>query len=150
MTKLNPEVKQQWIDALRSGTYTQAQGNLRQIEDNAGSVGYCCLGVLCTLNPDLVVPRGEFPGYGALPGFEGANGATYNVYNELLPTPLAERYFGGDENPQVHLHDLTNEIIETISETYFSIRGADSVGLADLNDNGVPFDVIATIIEVAL
>lgn len=40
--KMNTEVKEKWIKALRSGEYKQAQGKLR---DNNN--GFCCLGVLC-------------------------------------------------------------------------------------------------------
>ena len=50
--KLKPEVKQQWIAALRSGEYKQAFGGLRN-HHNA----MCCLGVLCNLHaqahPDI-------------------------------------------------------------------------------------------------
>lgn len=41
---MNPEIKKQWIDALRSGTYAQGKGQLRN--DNK----FCCLGVLCDLH----------------------------------------------------------------------------------------------------
>ena len=39
--KLRDEVKAAWLEALRSGQYTQGEGALR-----AGD-RYCCLGVLC-------------------------------------------------------------------------------------------------------
>ena len=38
MTK---ELKKKWLDALRSGEYTQGRGRLRYANQ------YCCLGVLC-------------------------------------------------------------------------------------------------------
>ena len=38
---MNPEVKQKWIEALRSGKYEQIK---RKLWDNGK---YCCLGVLC-------------------------------------------------------------------------------------------------------
>lgn len=34
-----------WIEALRSGKYTQAKGNMR-VKQKDGSYAYCCLGVL--------------------------------------------------------------------------------------------------------
>lgn len=40
---MKPEIKQRWIEALRSGRYAQSQEKLRT------SQGYCCLGVLCDL-----------------------------------------------------------------------------------------------------
>jgi len=40
---MNPEIKQKWIEALKSGEYKQTDGKLRQ--DNR----FCCLGVLCDI-----------------------------------------------------------------------------------------------------
>lgn len=40
MIKMPKDMKQRWIDALRSGEYKQAQGALEK------DGGYCCLGVL--------------------------------------------------------------------------------------------------------
>ena len=47
---MTPELKAQWIAALRSGEYTQGRYNLRTREGH-----YCCLGVLCMVleKPDL-------------------------------------------------------------------------------------------------
>jgi hypothetical protein len=60
--RMNPEIKAKWIEALRSGRYTQAEGFLR-INDSM-----CCLGVLC----DIIAPedwdrQGEFRGEDMLP-----------------------------------------------------------------------------------
>lgn len=41
---MKPDVKARWVEALRSGRYTQARGALR---DAAG--GHCCLGVLADI-----------------------------------------------------------------------------------------------------
>ena len=38
-----PELKQKWIEALRSGKYAQSQLALKNAD------GYCCLGVLCDI-----------------------------------------------------------------------------------------------------
>lgn len=40
---MKPEIKAQWIQALRGGEYTQTKGELRTPN------GYCCLGVLTDL-----------------------------------------------------------------------------------------------------
>ena len=40
---MKPEIKAQWIEALRSGEYKQTKGELRTPN------GYCCLGVLTDL-----------------------------------------------------------------------------------------------------
>lgn len=48
ITKLPPEVKTKWLEALRSGKYTQTQGVLRRDKPaDRRSAGHCCLGVLC-------------------------------------------------------------------------------------------------------
>ena len=39
---MTPELKQKWIEALRSGKYKQGRTVLRNLEDQ-----FCCLGVLC-------------------------------------------------------------------------------------------------------
>lgn len=49
-TKMNPEVKQRWLAALRSGKYKKGRGTLRQtsripfLPDK-----FCALGVLCEI-----------------------------------------------------------------------------------------------------
>lgn len=40
---MTPELKQKWIDALRSGTYKQGYKTLHPRTD------FCCLGVLCDI-----------------------------------------------------------------------------------------------------
>lgn len=40
---MNPQVKEKWVEALRSGKYVQGVGVLRKQDT------YCCLGVLCDL-----------------------------------------------------------------------------------------------------
>ena len=56
-TKMNPEVKQKWIDALRSGDYEQGSEKLRGVN------GYCCLGVLCDIYSREYDTQWEFRGY---------------------------------------------------------------------------------------
>lgn len=45
--RLRADLRNRWIAALRSHQYPQIKGNLRTID------GYCCLGVLCDLTPEL-------------------------------------------------------------------------------------------------
>ena len=40
---MNTDVKDLWVAALRSGTYTQTTGELQN------AYGFCCMGVLCDL-----------------------------------------------------------------------------------------------------
>jgi hypothetical protein len=49
--KMNKELKDRWVAALRGGDYEQGDGSL--CADNSGKLSYCCLGVLC----DIVNPH---------------------------------------------------------------------------------------------
>lgn len=49
---MNPEVKAEWVKALRSGEYKQGKNALRNDKDE-----HCCLGVLC----ELAVKAGAIP-----------------------------------------------------------------------------------------
>lgn len=46
---MNPEIKREWVEALRSGKYKQGSGRLRDDTDR-----YCCLGVLCDIVKDRI------------------------------------------------------------------------------------------------
>jgi hypothetical protein len=52
---MNPEIKTQWVNALRSGDYKQGRLKLTNVEGDEKT--YCCLGVLC----DLAVKAGAIP-----------------------------------------------------------------------------------------
>jgi hypothetical protein len=41
---LDPEIKEKWVAALRSGQFKQGRGSLRNGNQ------YCCLGVLCVIS----------------------------------------------------------------------------------------------------
>lgn len=49
---MDPVIKAQWVEALRSGEYEQGNGRLHYRKD--GEIKHCCLGVLC----DLAVKSG--------------------------------------------------------------------------------------------
>lgn len=62
---MDADIKQRWVDALRSGDYTQASGALRRPYPD-GETAYCCLGVLCAIQPDryeVPVPSGRYPNF---------------------------------------------------------------------------------------
>lgn len=44
---MNPEIKQRWVKALRSGKYTQ--GRTVMVDSIRGKDKFCCLGVLCDI-----------------------------------------------------------------------------------------------------
>lgn len=50
MNKLTKEIKQNWLDALKSGKYIKGRGILIET-DKEGIIRHCCLGVFaCVLN----------------------------------------------------------------------------------------------------
>lgn len=76
---MDAELKNAWIEALRSGEYEQGRKQLRYVavgndNDNDDAPRYCCLGVLA----DLLVKRGE----GRWEGYSFVYGG--NVYTETL------------------------------------------------------------------
>ena len=68
---MNPELKAKWVEALRSGKYTQARGALHRKDGS-----YCCLGVLCSLkgmsDAAMTNNRSVYPAY-ALVGPDAAH-----------------------------------------------------------------------------
>lgn len=117
---MNRQIKDKWISALRSGEYNQdSDGGYLKTCD-----GYCCLGVLC----DLYVKetgkeweRVEETGYSKLGG----------MY-DFLPEEVITWAEMENPNPLVHYSDEDVNHEGTIT---------------DLNDSGVPFDVLASLIE---
>ena len=127
---MNTQVKEKWLNALRSGEYSQETGRLRT------NGGFCCLGVLCDLyaqetNQEWILNPGDCdegiwsPDYWSFVG--GAQ--------ELLP--LSVRQWAGlkCDSPTVELEDE---------------YGSYNISLAELNDNGSTFKQIADLIEAQL
>jgi hypothetical protein len=67
--KIDPEVKQKWLEALRSGKYKQGRYGLRHTVDNTDLNGekydaFCCLGVLCdVVQSNAWTPKKDAPAY---------------------------------------------------------------------------------------
>lgn len=122
---MNPEIKEQWVKALRSGDYKQGQNVLRNKNDE-----FCCLGVLC----DLAVKEGVIGEPSRKPGFD------YYFYNgdddwggtKVLTLPVMEWAGLSDDNPDVRLVRLGK------------------TSLAELNDENWTFQRIADVIEEQL
>lgn len=131
MNRLNPEVKTQWLTALRSGDYTQAMGVLKQ-GHAAGPTSHCCLGVLSELAPQSL---GEFV---FTSGF-GWNYIATDGQHEGSVCPASVKRWANLE-----------------TSTGYTIIGVDPDGgrvgenLASLNDARFTFEQIADIIEYAL
>lgn len=130
---MNPEIKKQWVEALRSGEYVQGHRTLARIDVQPTDaipieempVSYCCLGVLCELATKA----------GIVTKHRMGDEYWYNSSSTYLPDNVVV-WAGIDSfNPN-------NPLVRTGKETTF---------LAVVNDSeGVSFDEIANIIEEQL
>lgn len=119
---MNPEIKQQWIEALRSGRYKQGQGSLRDHDE------YCCLGVLCDLAEQAGIVKSN-----SITGWSFIYSSLVDRFDESdLNLPIAVMNWAGiDLNYGVEI-DVAGKL------------------LSNRNDQGDSFDVIADVIEVNL
>jgi hypothetical protein len=93
---MNPQIKQKWVSALRSGDYKQGQNFLRT--DN----GFCCLGVLC----DLYIKENNVE-------WELVNNGNYYEFQyKVAALPLSVIEWSGVEG----YNPLVNDEIGTLSE----------------------------------
>lgn len=130
-TKMNPEVKQKWIDALRSGNYEQGSEKLRTV------TGYCCLGVLCDLYSKEQGAEWEFRGLD-----ENTHQTTDYWYfedqSEFLPESVKEWAGLPVVNPSVRV-DVTDNDDE--DDWFYNDE------IANLNDSGYTFNELSNVIE---
>lgn len=114
---MNPEIKQKWVHALRSGEYRQGTQYLKR--DWESETRFCCLGVLCELAKAEGVIEERVPPHGI-----------HEFGPEVNGLPVEVREWAGIESRL----------------GYFEL-GSQGTSLSDLNDQGVLFDIIAGIIE---
>lgn len=131
---MNPEVKQKWIDALRSGNYEQGSEKLRTVN------GYCCLGVLCDIYAQENNTQWKFSGN------EETNLQPMDYWyfldqSEFLPQSVMNWAGLGTHNPSVRVYceDSDGE-----DERYYNDE------IANVNDSGYSFSQIADIIQQQL
>lgn len=87
---MNPEIKEKWLAALKSGQYKRGEGFLRQkaLTDETQTL-YCCLGVLCDLHQQITDEgRWEELGEGEVP-FYKIHG-TSSCSDTVLPFPVTK------------------------------------------------------------
>lgn len=125
-SEMNPEIKADWLNALRSGKYRQGMSALRRKRTN--SYVYCCLGVLCErVNPSAW--DGE--SHDKVTGF---------------PSVAFAREVGLASNDGAFF--VTPGLIERFPRLAYSYPEYRSGSLAELNDSGNwSFNEIADLIE---
>lgn len=134
---MNPEIKAEWLAALRSGEYQQGKSHLKRADDDSKTLRYCCLGVLC----ELAIKAGVGEWYedeGKYAWRLGRN-ALYSDY-EAAFLPNAVRVWSGMWTED---GSLNNEYLVPQNDggTVFARR------LTSANDSGLNFQQIADIIE---
>ena len=129
---MNPDIKVKWLEALRSGRFQQARHYLK-ITSPGQPAGYCCLGVLAEILgvPSTIHPE---PPHSMWPH----NIIAFGVNKDTAVLPIEARAAAG----------VTGGDWCLPYPVYYHGHNLDS--LAELNDNGMPFNEIADIIEAQL
>lgn len=119
---MKPEIKNEWIKALRSGDYKQTRRSLRTPE------GFCCLGVFC----DIAIKSGEVKNSeGELLKWEGATLPYFRIGMESNYIPAAIR-----------------EWADIIESPIVEQENGETDYLTNINDRGeLSFSDIADLIE---
>jgi hypothetical protein len=106
---MNPQIKQKWVSALRSGDYQQTQ----QVLHNKN--GFCCLGVLC----DLYIKENQLEWE---PNHLN-NGNYYNFQDEnvYLPHSVVEWSGIGDDDPTINDGESTLVELNDGGSTFIEI-----------------------------
>jgi len=149
-TTMNPEIKALWTGRLRSGEIEQGREYLGQ--GNAR----CCLGVLCDLagEAEIIEPRQNVY-YDEDGEVSFDDWLDYGQGNEeTLPDPVQE-WAGlsgnGACNPIVVVPAAFVSRLPGEALALLGVGGEpDAITLAQLNDAGVPFGLIADIIDATL
>ena len=132
-TKMNPEVKQKWIDALRSGKYEQGSEKLRTV------TGYCCLGVLCDLYSQEHNTQWEFRGIEET-NLQPMDYWYFGDQSEFLPESVMDWAGLKTPNPNVRID------VEDGDEDNWYYQDE----IANVNDSGYSFNQIAEVIQQQL
>jgi hypothetical protein len=134
---MNPRIKAQWIAALRSGDYTQGFGVLRGTRIADGTIGHCCLGVLCNLYVQET-GRGTW-----MPVDSESAGSMENGFAQ-------DTTFVSGEDNQPYTTFPPNEVIQWAGYTEADQARLSMNHLAGRNDSGETFWQIAQRIEESL
>lgn len=130
MDKMNPEVKQVWLKALRSGDYQQGRKRLKS--DNH----MCCLGVLCEEYRKVHPETSSWKSINCLERFTTDIDPAGESYFGI-PPPAVVAWAGlSQDNPTITIKNPVGDDIES--------------SLAYHNDEGASFAEIADIIETQL
>lgn len=138
---MKSDIKERWISALESGSYSQTRGRLSDGD------GFCCLGVLCEIaEQDQVVIKRQVLGQNTYINKVDEGDQDYVV----LPKVVAEWSGIGGDNPvfSVDPADLPDDARDQAESSEFTSDGFYTTSLADLNDGlGMNFTEIAQVVR---
>jgi len=100
MAGMNPEIKAQWVAALRSGEYKQGRHRLRDGDR------FCCLGVLCNLHAQA------HPKIAATQNSKDV----YLGADLVLPEAVVRWARLRDANPDIRMEDVCSNLSEVNDE----------------------------------
>lgn len=154
---MNPEIKSQWLTALRSGDYVKGMSVLhRSTTDAEGNVidRFCCLGVLC----DLAVKAGVIqrqligkPGRGLYDYLPNASDPYGEGDRNYLPLEVRDWANLDSHSPKVVLSPNTLSDAEDVEDAVSDTEDESTASLAMLNDTAYDeFGPIADLIESQL
>ena len=135
--KLKPDIKQRWVEALRSKKYKQGRERLLDEDDN-----YCCLGVLGDLAVEDNVCSWE--DYGYLD--DGSGESSYLA----LPRFIADWACSPEDALYLKTENPSEEDAFSFLVYFEGVAPRRLTSLDTLNDRGITFEEIADLIEAQL
>lgn len=153
---MRAEIKELWLEALRSGRYEQGNGVLFDATHNQ----FCCLGVLCDLaaTAGVIAPpvfetqayvpiNAQVPAAGLPTRKVGRYGAT-DEGSSIEELPIAVALWAGLTVPNYSGPPLPNTNPSITRETEYDDEYTTTDDtLAELNDSHTPFTILADLIQ---
>lgn len=141
---MKADIRDQWIEELRSGNYDQGGGDLHAIIPKGFDVydeKFCCLGVLCLMAKRAGVVQDERVLAGRAVAY-GASGETAYLPEEVIEW-AGLKYEGKRQYTESDIEEPRGFLTQGTRENAWR----DSESLSGMNDSGVPFDEIADVIQ---
>ena len=146
---MKKEIADIWVDALRSGKYSQTVGSLCFYDDFPSSVDspssptFCCLGVLCDLY--IEATRDACWTLGRTPSFSSIADHVQSFEADVLPPSVIG--WSGVSNPHAVVSFDPDVEGDVVCDLVDHETGAAYHSLVTMNDAGSSFAAIASAIE---
>jgi hypothetical protein len=147
---MRSEIKDLWVEAMRSGRYQQGRGCLSRTAEDSEEITYCCLGVLT----DLAIQMGAIDGAWdwTEPDLEDhtVRGVRFShdrgVESSVLPLAVAEWAGLEETNPIIHDSEGVERNLSTMNDGMTVYRDHVPFHLVTALD----FEQIADLVEAQL